>query len=137
MYERMRNKQKEPPLGEMTAYCGENGERFALLNKWLVETYGTVQKIAFPYGNQYGWGIAHRKRQKLVCNVFAEDNAFSVMVRLTNVQFASLYEQVQSYTRDYIDQKFPCGDGGWIPYRVTCQVHLEDIQKILSVKCTK
>ncbi len=137
MYERMRNKQKEPTLGEMTAYCGENGERFALLNKWLVETYGTVQKIAFPYGNQYGWGIAHRKRQKLICNVFAEDNAFSVMVRLTNVQFASLYEQVQSYTRDYIDQKFPCGDGGWIQYRVTCQVHLEDIQKILSVKCTK
>ena len=58
MYERMLDKQNEPTIAEMTAYCGENGELFALLNEWLAQTYGTVQKPTFPYGNHYGWGIA-------------------------------------------------------------------------------
>lgn len=136
MYERMLNKQKEPTLAEMAAYCGENAGNFTLLNEWLAETYGTEQRITFPYGNQYGWGVAHRKKQKLVCNIFAEDGAFSVMVRLTDTQFESVYAQLLHYSQEYIDHKYPCNDGGWIQYRVTCQAHLEDIKKILSVKCT-
>ena len=30
--------------------------------------------------------------------------------------------------------KYPCGDGGWIHYRVICQEHYEDIKKLLAVK---
>lgn len=55
----------------MADYCGENGERFILLNQWLGKTFETEQQIVFPYGNQYGWGVAHRKKRKLLCNVFA------------------------------------------------------------------
>ena len=134
MYERMLNKQAAPTISEMTAYCGENAERFTLLNAWLSESYETIQNVTFPYGNQYGWGIAHRKQQKLICNIFPEVNAFSVMMRLSNKQFESVYGQVQKYTQEYIDNKYPCSDGGWIHYRVTCKEHLEDIQKLLSMK---
>lgn len=136
MYERMLDKRNEPTIAEMTAYCGENGELFALLNEWLAQIYGTVQKPTFPYGNHYGWGIAHRKKQKLMCNIFAEKNAFTVMMRLSDKQFQSVYEQVQAYTREYIDNQYACGDGGWIHYRVTCREHFDDIQKLLAVKCS-
>ena len=34
-----------------------------------------------------------------------------------------------------IDNKYPCGDGGWIHYRVICQEHFEDIKKLLEIKC--
>jgi len=30
-----------------------------------------------------------------------------------------------------------CSDGGWIHYRVTCKEHMEDIQKLLLIKCMK
>lgn len=136
MYERMLDKQNEPTIAEMTAYCGESGDLFTLLNEWLSQTYGTVQKSVFPYGNHYGWGIAHRKKQKLMCNIFAEKNAFMVMLRLSDKQFQSIYEQVQTYTKEYIDNQYTCGDGGWIHYRVTCRAHFEDIQKLLAVKCS-
>lgn len=92
--------------------------------------------MVFPYGNSYGWGIAHRKKDKLMCNVFAEDNAFTVMVKLSEKQCKIVYEQLQKYTKEQIDNKYPCGDGGWIHYRVTCKEHLKDIQKILSVRCS-
>lgn len=120
----------------MTEYCGKNAILFANLNEWLSKTYDTVQKVTFPYGNNYGWGISHKKKQKLLCNIFTEHNAFTVMIRLSNGQFQTIYANVQKYTQDYIDHKYPCGDGGWIHYRVTCKEHFDDIQKILSAKCS-
>ena len=135
MYERMLNKQQEPSVAEMTSYCGQAAELFTALNNWLSQTCGTIQERTFPYGNRYGWGIAHRIRKKLICNIFAEKDALTVMMRLTNLQFASQYSNVQKYTREYIEHKYPCGGGGWIQYRVTCQEHLDDIEKLLAVKC--
>lgn len=88
MYERMLNKQIVPTIQEMTKYCAENAERFSMINGWLTTTFATEQKVVFPYGNKYGWGIGHYKKKKLMCNVFAEAGAFTVMMRLTNVQFS-------------------------------------------------
>lgn len=56
------------------------------------------------------------------------------MVRLSNEQFAYVYDNVHEYTRDSIDHKYPCNDGGWIHYRVTCEEHFEDIKKLLKAK---
>lgn len=136
MYERMLDKQAVPTLAELTAYCGETAALFASLNRWLLETCGTVQKVAFPYGKHYGWGVSHKIKQKLITNIFAEDNAFTVMMRLSDGQYQSVYGQVRKYAQQSIDQKYPCGDGGWIHYRVTCQEHFEDIQTLLAVKCS-
>ena len=137
MYERMLNKQETPTMEEMTKFCGENSERFSLLNEWLTTAFNTEQKIVFPYGNKYGWGVAHKKKNKLICNIFAEDNAFTVMMRLSDKQYKTIYNQLQKYTQEHIDNKYPCGDGGWIHYRVTCKEHFDDIKILLSVKCSK
>ena len=137
MYERMLDRQTVPTVEEMTAFCGETAPLFALLNEWLSKTYGTVQSVVFPYGNHYGWGVTHRKKKKLYCNIFAENNAFTVMMRLSNAQFASVSGQVRDDTREAIDAKYPCGDGGWLHYRVTCKERLEDIRKLLAVKCVE
>lgn len=136
MYERMLNKKEVPAAADMASYCGETAKWFTLLNEWLSENFNTVQEITFPYGNKYGWGIAHRKKKNLVCNIFAEKNAFTVMMRLSNAQFAAEYANVNKYTQEYIDHKYPCSAGGWIHYRVTCKEHLDDIKKLLSAKCS-
>lgn len=136
MYDRMLNKKIVPTIEEMTAYCGENAELFSAINTWLSDTFQTEQKVVFPYGNQYGWGIAHRIKNKLICNVFAEENAFTVMMRLSNKQYESVYEQLRGDTKECIDHKYPCSDGGWIHYRVLGKGHFHDIQKLLSVKCS-
>ena len=136
MYERMLDKKAEPSMEEMTAYCGKNAALFTLLNDWLSETYGTAQTIVFPYGNRYGWGVAHRKKKKLICNIFAERDAFTVMVRLSDQQFESVYSRVGSAAQALIAGRYPCGDGGWVHCRVTEREHFDDLQKLLAVKCT-
>ena len=134
MYERMLDKQVKPTMEEMTSFCGENGNYFVLLNEWLQDIYGTEPQIEFPYGNKYGWGVAHRKGKKFLCNVFAEKNAFTVMMRLTNKQYATVYEQVHKRTQEYIDNKYPCGDGGWIHFRIISKEDIDDIKLLLSAK---
>ncbi len=136
MYERMLNKQATPTIEEMAEFCGENSEEFSLLNEWLKSAFNTEQKIVFPYGNKYGWGVAHKNKNKLICNVFAEENAFTVMMRLSDKQYKAVYHQLQKYTQECIDNRYPCGDGGWIHYRVTCNEHFDDIKTLLSVKCS-
>lgn len=136
MYERMLDKQYTLTVDDMTEYCGHTAPLFTLLNEWLSKIHETLQELSFPYGNQYGWCITHRKKKKLICHIFAEDNAFTVMMRLSNKQFESVYEKLQEYAQGYIDKKYPCGDGGWIHYRVTCKEEFNDIQTLLSVKCS-
>lgn len=135
MYERMLNKQEEPNIEQMMTYCGECADLFTQLNKWLSDSYRTVQEITFPYGNHYGWGIAHRHKKKLICHVFAESNAFTVMIRLSDKQFNSIYDKVRADTQEQIDHKYPCGDGGWLHYRVTCREQFDDARMLLTVKC--
>lgn len=135
MYERMLDKQIVPSIEEMTAYCGKNAELFTQLNEWLGNKFETEQGIVFPYGNKYGWCVAHKKKKKLLCNIFAENGSFTVMMRLSDRQYESVYQDMPKYTQEYIDNKYPCGDGGWIHYRVMCKEHFDDIKKLLEVKC--
>lgn len=137
MYERMLNKRKTPTIEEMTAYCSETATMFTKLNECLTVEYDTVQTVVFPYGNKYGWGISHKQKGNLVCNVFPENGAFSVMLRMSDTQFASVYDRLDKYTKACIDGKYPCHDGGWIHYRVTDGAKFEDIKILLMVKCSK
>lgn len=132
----MLNKQEKPTLKEITNHCGKNGELFQLIHEFLSNDYHTSQEIRFPYGKDYGWGITHRKGKKLICDVFAEADAFTVMLRMSNQQYQSVYHEVSSYAKEYIDHKYPCKDGGWIQYRVFSEEHMEDIKRMLSVKCS-
>lgn len=135
MYERMLNKEECPTLEKMAETCGEAGERFYALNAWLSQCCQTVQEITFPYGRHYGWGVAHRIKRKLVCHVFAEQGAFTVMMRLADTQFAGVMDKVRADTRKLIENRYPCGDGGWIHLRVTEDEQFADIQLLLSEKC--
>lgn len=136
MYERLLDKQSVPAFEDLAAYCGEAGERFQRLNGELSQRYGTSREIRFPYGKQYGWSVTHRRKKKLICDVFAEAGAFTVMLRLSNQQFDAVYDRLQAYTQQYINNKYPCGEGGWIHYRVLDETHLEDVLRLLAAKCS-
>lgn len=134
MYERLLSKDKKPSVNELESYCGENENRFRELNTFLTEKLGTTLEIRFPYGKNYGWSITHRKSKKLICDIFAESQAFTVMLRLTDKQYESLFSGLHEYTKKCIKNKYPCGNGGWIHYRVKSDENLEDIKILLTEK---
>lgn len=54
---------------------------------------------------------------------------------LSDTCFHLIYDQVERETQECIDNKYPCGDGGWIHCRVAGEAHFCDIQKLLEMKC--
>lgn len=62
-------------MGKMAQLC-------CTFTECLSKTHGTVQKVVFSYAYKYGWAIAHRKRKKLICNIFAKNKAFTVMINM-------------------------------------------------------
>lgn len=135
MYERMLNKEIKPSIEELRLYTGNKAQLFHSFNSFLTDTYKTTQEIRFPYGKEYGWCITHRMNKKLICNVFAEADAFTVMIRLSNQQFNKVYDTLNPETKQIIDNKYLCGDGGWIHYRVLTDDNLADIKILTNAKC--
>ncbi len=132
MSERMLDKSVNPQYSDLVGFCGTQGEMFDRFNDWVRTKFKTDAEIKFPYGNSYGWCVSHHKKSKLVCNVFPEKDAFSVMVRKTNKQFSEVYDKVSEQAKEVIDNKYPCNDGGWIHLRVTDEASYADIVKIME-----
>ncbi|MGM9638361.1 MAG: DUF3788 family protein [Butyricicoccaceae bacterium] len=137
MYERMLDRQNRPDLTAMHLHCRQTATLFAALDEWLSSAFATERSMSFPYGNHYGWCITHRKKGRLLCHLFPESGAFTVMVRLSGSQCARIYPQLHMNGQYNLDKKYPCGDGGWIHYRICSPHDLEDIQMILTAKCER
>ena len=76
---------------------GEKNKRFTLLNEWITSVFNTEQ-----------------------------NNVFTVMMRLSDKQYKTVYDQLSKYTQEYIDNKYPCGDGGWIHYQLNAHLKRGD-----------
>lgn len=134
MYERMLDKQQKPTNEEFVNYLGNLKIIFEQLDVFLSDEFGADKLLRFPYGNKYGWSFKYSIKNKHICDIFAEKDAFTVMLRLTNKQFISVYNNLSEYTKQFIDNKYPCGDGGWIHYRVINADDFEDAKTMLRLK---
>lgn len=133
MYTRMLQKNIRPTETEMIEYTKSRKEFLNELVEFLKQ-YDLLNEIKFPYGNSYGWGFSYYQKKKMICILFPEDDAFSVMIRLTNENINNVYDKISEYTKNYLDNKYPCNDGGWIHYRVLDQDNCKDIKLILNEK---
>ncbi|MDD3400975.1 MAG: DUF3788 domain-containing protein [Eubacteriales bacterium] len=137
MYERMLDKQQKPTYEEFINYLGNTKSLFEQLDNYLLLDLKSEKQLRFPYGNKYGWSMKYFIKRSHICDIFAEKGAFSVMLRLTNKQFLEVYNTMSEYTKQFIDDKYPCGEGGWIHYRVLNPNNLQDIIVLLQLKVGK
>jgi hypothetical protein len=134
MYERMLDKKTAPTDADFVAHCGTCAGLFTALDEFLTGEGRAQKTLRFPYGNHYGWGYKYSVKNKHLCDIFAEKDAFTVMVRLSDAQFSEIYESLLDCGKEYVDHRYPCGEGGWIHYRATREEHLNDLKKILRKK---
>ncbi len=137
MYERMLDPDANPDYDALAAFCADGETFFRTLNTWLSDTTGSAQTIRFPYGKKYGWGVKHAVGSKHLCDLFAENGACCLMLRMSGPQFARVYADVSEPVRKAIDGKYPCGDGGYIHLRIADEATLTDAKKLLTVKTGK
>lgn len=137
LYERMLDKSVTPSFDDMLRYAGECGTLWVEFGQRLGQICPMQTTIRFPYGKNYGWSICyglHGKANKHVCDAFAENSAFTVHFRVSNVQLDKVYNKLSDYSQEVCDNKYPCGDGGWLSYRILSKENLFDVLAILSAK---
>ena len=121
-------------------YTGVCGKLWAEFGMRLSGSCPVQTAIRFPYGNKYGWSIRYGlegKANKHICDTFAENGAFTVHFHISNAQLGKVYNSLSGYSKSICDNKYLCGDGGWLSYRVLTDDNLDDVLKILSAKLDK
>lgn len=138
MYERMLDKLQEPSNQEIQKHIGENT---AFLLNAFEETmklhYNINRELKFPFGNNYGWGYKYSHKTKHLCYVFFEKEAITILLQIGGNLLHKLEKVLPEClprTKEYWDNRYPCGDGGWIHYRIFNEEELRDVLKLLAIK---
>lgn len=137
MYERMLDKTRKPSFEEMIAYCGNAGSFWLELDEFLRKQCGVEDCVRFPYGKKYGWSKKYSYKNKLICDVFAEQDAVFVLIRMADNAIEPIYDELGDYAKRVWDDRYPCGSGGWMNYRITEKSQLEDLIKIINKKMAR
>lgn len=56
------------------------------------------------------------------------------LIRVPNDAIRSVYSELSDYAKNVWNNKYPCGNGGWLNYRITDENQLQDLIKILDIK---
>ena len=136
MYERMLNKQEVPTFEDLIRHSGERGALWLALDAYLVETFQAARQIRFPYGKDYGWGTKYSAKSKHICDIFAENGAFTALFQVSSKAMDTVYDELGPTAKTLWDNKYPCASGGWIDFRVLTPEELQDLEKILRAKIT-
>lgn len=138
MYERMLNKIKEPSITEIHEFIGESS--VLLLNDFediMKQRYDLKRDLKFPFGNNYGWGYKYSHKTKHLCYVFFEKDAITIMLQIGSDLVHKLEKvllECLPKTKSYWNNRYPCGEGGWIHYRVFNGEELNDVLRLLALK---
>ena len=136
MYERMLDKQDVPTFDDLIAHTGECGRLWLQLDQRMAEKYNAAKLIRFPYGKDYGWSIKYSIKSRHICDVFAENGAFTALFQVSTAAIDTVYESLSTYAKYIWADKSPCKGGGWIEYRVVNTEQLQDLEKIIHAKAT-
>jgi hypothetical protein len=138
MYERMLDRQIVPTDEKIKKFIGEKAvENLSLIINAVKNIFKINMELKFPYGNKYGWGYRiSDEKNKFIFNIFFERGSINIMLR-TEIKTEKEIEKYNKLTEEgkrYWENKYPCGNGGWIHYRVTNKKQLKDIGIFLSIK---
>lgn len=138
MYERMLNKDVKPTIDEICSTIGEEGTKhWRLLDEFFNSSYDIDSDIRFPFGNNYGWGVRYKHKSKTLCYMFPEKGAFTVFFQIGKSEVSKMIDKLDGFlprTKVIWEKRYPCGDGGWLHYRVLCSEEIEDIKELMRIK---
>lgn len=136
--QRFMDKTIAPSFSEINNLLGQKAiERLIKLETFMQNNYDLIRELKFPFGNNYGWGYKYSHKNKLLCYVFFEKDSFTVTITIGKSELQRLYQELNNMlpkTKELWENRYPCGDGGWVHYRLEDDNELLDIQKLIRIQ---
>jgi hypothetical protein len=134
----MLDKNVIPDLKDIGSFIGDESlSNFNRLDIFLNRNYELTKEIKFPFGNDYGWAYKYSVKGKLLCYLFFEKGSFTVTITIGKNEVPKLNKSLPDFlpkTKELWSNRYPCGEGGWIHYRVLNENELTDIQSLIAIK---
>ena len=99
--------------------------------------YDLSVSLEFPFGSTYGWGYKYSHRAQMLCYAFFERDSFTVTVSLGKAALPRLNAALASLlpkTQKLWEERYPCGEGGWVHYPVGSDGELEDVLTLIRCR---
>lgn len=99
--------------------------------------YDLSVSLEFPFGSSYGWGYKYSHRAQMLCYAFFERDSFTVTVSLGKAALPRLNAALASLlpkTQKLWEERYPCGEGGWVHYPVGSDGELEDVLTLIRCR---
>ena len=141
MYERMLEKNKVPTETEIKEYIGRKANyNLETIQLKLKELLDCNFELKFPFGNKYGWGYKVSIQKKHLLYLFFEKGSLNLMMKINEPvkeEEINLLHGLTIKGKEYWDNKFPCGSGGWIHFRIEEKEDLNDVGIFLRLRTKK
>lgn len=138
MYERLLDKSNIPDDEFIREYLGETTFRLLeLLEGELNKRYAYQKELVFPFGNNYGWGYKYSCKSKHLCHLFFEHGAFTILLQISGkdkAKLESILDNCLPKARELWENRYPCGEGGWVNYRIINPHEVSDIMRLIEIK---
>jgi len=131
MFERLSDKKIIPVNEELLLHMGETRKFFEIIDEYLKNDLNAEEKVYFDVHDK-GWAVGFRsKKDKYICNIVAEKDAFLFVTGLSAEKLEEFYENCTEYAKKCIENS-PYRHSGWIEYRVIDEKSLDEAKVILQ-----
>lgn len=132
MDERLRGKGNYT-IDDLMNYCPELKNTWITLEGLLEEDY-KINRLIIKDSKIEGWGINYRSDDKSLCYVHPEMHAIVVMFQIREEKIDKIKLELSEYALKVWENKYPCGKGGWMRYKITKEDQVIEVRKLLNAK---
>lgn len=134
----MLDKSQRPSKEEIKKEIGKiHAEYMDLFESFLNDNYDLITELKFPFGNKYGWSYKYSHKNKHSCYLFFEGKAFTICIQIGKNELNKINDIFETFlprTKEVWKNRYPCGDGGWMYYRILKKEELDDVIKLITTK---
>ena len=116
------NRQETPTFKDLVFYCGESGKALIALDNHLKNECRAEGIICFPYG-RYGWCVRYSRKNKRICDIFPENGAFVLHMRILHTIMNAIYCELSVWGKEAWNNRTKCKKRIRKLDRLSCPAH--------------
>lgn len=107
-------------------------KEFLKLDDMLNEDY--ILENVIINSKAEGWGINYRVGKNSLCYIHPEKNSLFIAFQIKEEKIEKIKNKLSDYALNVWDNRYPCGKGGWMWYRLTNFTQLEELKLLFNHK---
>jgi len=132
MDEKLRGK-GDYSIEEIMSFSSRKDDWIQLESK-LSEDY-ILDKIIIKDSPSQGWGgVNYRVGKNFLCYIHPERKSLFIAIQISEEKIEKIKSQLSEYCLKVWENRYPCGKGGWMWYRLSNSYQVDEVRLLFNNK---